>query len=132
VRLLKDIIRVVEAFLNYYEDFIKTKRLLDTFSEKWSLLFRNVISITFEDFFREIEASSKAMWGFFHNVYVAFKRPIAAKAFWFKPAPGKYKISDVLQAAFLILNLKTAFKLFSLLELHIFSNILITLIIFKV
>jgi hypothetical protein len=41
-RLLKDIFRQVEAFLNNYEDFIRTTRLFETFSEEWRPLFRNV------------------------------------------------------------------------------------------
>jgi hypothetical protein len=60
-RLLKNISRKVEAFLNMYEDFINITRLFEDIFREMKASVKKcgafiTILITFEDFFREIEA----------------------------------------------------------------------------
>jgi hypothetical protein len=78
----------VEAFFNYYEDFMKITRLYEDISREmkasiWKcgdFTYFTMISIIFLDFLEKLRLF-QGLRGFFPNVSMAFIKPFSAEAF---------------------------------------------------
>jgi hypothetical protein len=75
----------VEAFFNYYEDFMKITRLYEDISTEmeasvWKCGDFTMISIIFLDFLEKLRLF-QGLRCFFPNVSKAFIKPISAEAF---------------------------------------------------